>query len=391
VDKLQEMVRLYRKGVGCRETSRLLKMSPNTERLYRVALSKTGLLEGDEYSLPSLEELQDAVKKVLPESFGKQQVSSVLAWKGCVETVIPDNLKSAVIRAAFNVNDVPKLNRSYREFARYYGVKIDPTPIYSPNKKGKVESGVKYVKNNFFKPREFKDIDDANNRLKIWTLEIAGKRIHGTTGKMPLDVFCELEQPVLKPLPKIRYEPVIWAELSVHRDSRIQFEGRLYPVHWQNIGKKVWIRATRLSIEIYLNNQRIDAHPRNRPVSREVYKKYLPEMRAEYGERSRQYWEQKAEAIGKETQDYIKEVFDSDEVLSMLRQVQAIVTFLEKYPKYRAEAACKRASFYGNYQYKSIKTILEQALDFEPLPCVTNTNNTTLNNPRFARKPYEFN
>lgn len=72
---------------------------------------------------------------------------------GVPEVVVPDNLKAAVIRAAFGVDGVAVLNRSYRELARHYGFKVDPTPVRSPNEKGKVESAVKYVKHNFFRPR----------------------------------------------------------------------------------------------------------------------------------------------------------------------------------------------------------------------------------------------
>lgn len=59
-------------------------------------------------------------------------------WFGGVpKTVVPDNLKAAVIRAAFGVSDRHQLelNRTYRELARYYGCKIDPTPVRSPEKK----------------------------------------------------------------------------------------------------------------------------------------------------------------------------------------------------------------------------------------------------------------
>jgi transposase len=61
---------------------------------------------------------------------------------GVVEVVVPDNLKAAVIRAAFRIGARTALNRSYRELARHYGFKVDPTPVYAPEKKGKVESGV---------------------------------------------------------------------------------------------------------------------------------------------------------------------------------------------------------------------------------------------------------
>ena len=52
---------------------------------------------------------------------------------GVPRVLVPDNLKAAVIRAAFGVDDEVVLNRSYRELARHYGTMIDPTPPRSPS------------------------------------------------------------------------------------------------------------------------------------------------------------------------------------------------------------------------------------------------------------------
>jgi transposase len=76
----------------------------------------------------------------------RMHVAAFDAFRG---VVVPDNLKSAVVRAAFGVDDDVILNRSYLELARHYGFQIDPTPPRSPQKKGKVESSVKYVKPTF--------------------------------------------------------------------------------------------------------------------------------------------------------------------------------------------------------------------------------------------------
>ena len=62
---------------------------------------------------------------------------------GAPRTIVPDNLKAAVIRAAFGSSEPCELQRSYRELARFYGFMVDPTPPRSPEKKGKVESAVK--------------------------------------------------------------------------------------------------------------------------------------------------------------------------------------------------------------------------------------------------------
>jgi transposase len=88
---------------------------------------------------------------------------------GVPRTIVPDNLKAAVIRAAFGVSEPGcSLNRSYRELARHYGFKVDPTPPAAPKKKGKVESCVKYVKNNALKGRDGESIDDVNAELERW-------------------------------------------------------------------------------------------------------------------------------------------------------------------------------------------------------------------------------
>lgn len=57
------------------------------------------------------------------------------------------------------------------------------------------------------------------------------------------------------------------------------------------------------------------------------------------------------------------EVFDADAVLSRLRQVQAIVTLLERHPRSRAEAAAERALRTGDCSYRAIRHLLTLGLD----------------------------
>lgn len=57
---------------------------------------------------------------------------------------------------------------------------------------------------------------------------------------------------------------------------------------------------------------------------------------------------------------------------------------LERYPKHRAEAASRRAVFYGSLSYRSLKNILTQALDLEPLPQMI-LSKGGFSRPRLAR------
>ncbi len=314
---------------------------------------------------------------------------------GVVETVVPDNLKSAVIRAAFGLGEDPALNRSYVELARHYGFKVDPAPPRSPEKKGVVESAVKYVKRNFFTPRDFSEsaIAEVNGELDRWVMEIAGDRIHGTTGCRPLEVFGNEEKVALAALPATAYEPVEWKKAKVHPDGQIVFDRRLYPVPWRLLGRELWVRATAKTVSAYWEEARVATYQRGVPVPPEIADQYLPPERAPLRYRSRQYWCERADRLGKEVGEYIREIFDAEDVLSQLRNVQAIVTHLEKFPSHRAKAACRRARYYGNHRYVGVRDILRQGLDSEPLPVSvvpSSPSDPTRSRPRFARSAGEL-
>lgn len=308
---------------------------------------------------------------------------------GVPEVVVPDNLKAAVIRAAFGMGDSPGLNRSYRELARHYGFCVDPTPPYAPEKKGKVESAVKYVKRSFFGAWSPADIDDANEGLTRWNAEVAGLRQHGTTGQVPLEVFEAEERPALLELPAHPFEPVEWKEAKVHRDAHIQFERRLYSVPWKLMGQQVWVRATPSTVAVYANDVRVATHQRRGEKRVETLPEHLPKGRADLRHRSREHWQHRALVMGQDVHRFVHAVFDSDDVLLQLRAVQGIVTLLEKHPKSRAQAACRRALHFGNLTYAGVRDILRKGLDFEPLPEALPLYGR-LDKPTFARSPSEI-
>lgn len=310
---------------------------------------------------------------------------------GGVPTIIrPDNLKAAVIKAAFSPDQPTELNRSYRELARHYDFKVAPTPPYAPKKKGKVERGVKYVKNSFFKGREGQDIDVVRHALADWVNETAGLRTHGTTGKQPKVVFEQQEQDSLLPLPSAPYELVIWKKAKVHKDTHVSFDGRLYSVPWPLVGTDVWLRATPSSVVAYAEDERVATHSRRGPDRRSTIEDHLPEHRRKWRHRKREYWEEVADAMGEEIGQLVREIFDADDVLYQLRTVQSIMKLLESYPLERARAACSRASFYGITSYGAVKKILQKGLDRQPLPTAVELPSGCLSEPKYARNLSEL-
>lgn len=287
---------------------------------------------------------------------------------GVPRTVVPDNLKAAVVRCAFGVDGETALNRSYRELARHYGFIVDPTPPRSPEKKGKVESSVRYVKFNYFRAHMPEDIREARRGLQRWLLEVAGTRRHGTTGKRPAEAFALEEKGCLLQLPASRFELVVWQRAKVHRDCHIVFRREFYSAPWQLVGKEVELRVTRSAVTIYHGDEHVYTHDRVHRGQRATVEAHLPDQRSSLRHRSRTHWESLAYAIGQPVGDYVHAIFESDDVLSKLRRVQAIVTHLQTFPEHRARAACVRALYYENFTYAGIKDILRRGLDLRPLP-----------------------
>jgi transposase len=318
------------------------------------------------------------------ETWVRLHVEAFAELGGVPEVVVPDNLKAAVVRAAFGVGGVTALNRSYRELARYYGFKVDPTPVRQPKKKGKVESGVRYVKRNGMAGLAGTDVDTARAHLARWVDSIANQRIHGTTQRRPADVFAAEEHGALKPLPVVPFVPVIWHQAGVHQDAHVAFGGRLYSVPWRLIKQRVWVRASGHTVDVYAADERVATHERRGRSPRATRDEHLPPERAPLRHRSRAFWETRATGLDPEIGAYIHEVFNADDVLSMLRTVQSIVTHLETFPRERAIAACRRARHYGNYSYGGLKAILRQGLDLQPLPG-GEAPAVQLAQPRFAR------
>lgn len=283
---------------------------------------------------------------------------------GVFETLVPDNTRRAVLRAAFGIDGPTELERSYRELAERWGFRIDPAPPGQPRKRGKVEAAVKYVRSNVLKGRDGQPMDRVQEVLQRWNREVAGERIHGTMGRRPIEVFLQEERPALRPLPPETPERVVWRLAKVHPDSHVTCRGRLFSVPWHLIHEQVWVRACGRSIEVLHHDHPVARHE-DCGVRRTTLEEHLPADRRLLRHRSRVFWEAHAGRIGLETLALVREVFDQDGVLSHLRTVQAIVGYLKCYPQVRAEGASRHARKTGDLSYQGIKRILVEGLDLK--------------------------
>jgi hypothetical protein len=293
-----------------------------------------------------------------------------------------------VIRAAFGIDDGTVLNRIYREQARHFGFVVDPTPPRRPEKNGKVESAVRYIKQNLFKAHAPQDIEEARIGLQRWIEEIANQRKHGTTARRPAEHFAAEEKALLQVLPLERFDLLEWKTATVHRDSHVVFDKALYSVPWPLIGQEVELRVTARTVQVYHADEPIWLHDRVASGRRSTVESHLPDRRAPLRHRSRVYWEEKAVQLGAPVAELVQRIFDADDVLSQLRRVQQIVSLLQQYPTHRACAASQRALHYGNLSYCCVKDILLRGLDLQPIEEKSKLlRGHWSSKPRFSRAP----
>jgi len=287
------------------------------------------------------------------------------SWQGVPQRVVPDNLKAAVVQALV---DDPVLGEAYRRLALHYGFLISPTRPGTPQHKGKVESGVHYVKRNFMAGQTFTDILVANQRLKVWVQEQAGSREHGTTHRAPWRLFVEQERAALQPLPA---EPFTLCELKmvkVHPDCHVTLDGSFYSVPYRYCGQRLEAYVYEQWIEIYQGSELVSTHPRCPQAGQwQTRLEDYPEDKVAYQQRNPRFCRQLAAAVGPATAQVVEQLL-AERPLDRLRAVQGILRLQETVGPQRLEAACARALYYGDIRWRRIKEILNAALDREPLP-----------------------
>ena len=314
---------------------------------------------------------------------------TVATWLGCHRRafewfggvpgrLIIDNAKCAITKAC--AHD-PEVQRSYADAACGYGFRIDACPPHDPQKKGIVESGVKYLKGNFLPLKEFRDLTDLNTQVRLWVMEEAGLRRHGTTGESPLALFA-VERTVLRPLPAVAPDLGVWSQVSVYRDGYVQFDYAYYSAPFALIGKTLWLKASDGLVSLYHEFQLVAAHARadRRGVRRTVNDHLPPEARAFFAH-DRNWCLAQAERIGPACVNLIGTLL-TDRIQERLRAAQGVLRLEKRYGSSRLEAACARAMAHGSPFYRTVKAILAGNHDLLDSPAPTSDK---LHSGRFAR------
>jgi transposase len=148
----------------------------------------------------------------------------------------------------------------FLDFARYWGFVPRLCRPYRPQTKGKIESGIGYVRHNFLAGCQPDDLAGTRGQLLDWTARVAHQRVHGTTHRVVAEAWEE-ERPHLLPVAgRPPYPLVIQQVRRVARDAYVDYGTNRYPVPWRAAGRQVWVREAEGFLEIVREEETLARH-----------------------------------------------------------------------------------------------------------------------------------
>jgi transposase len=301
---------------------------------------------------------------------------------GIPRYLVIDNFPAAVT-GADPLN--PRLTRGFLEYAQYRGFFADPARPRHPKDKPKVENGVNYVRERFFKGGDFRGLADLRLQARHWCLETAGQRVHGTTRRLPLVVFQEEEQSQLLPWDSEPYDVPDWKRVTVHPDHHIAYRYALYsaPSSTCPPGTKLEVRGDSKLVRLYRRGILAKVHPRQPRGGRSTDPEDYPAELTAYSLRSPNHMRRQLAELGGNVGAFGERLLGGPTPWSKLRQAHKVLRLGERYTPARLNGALE----VDLIDVRRLERILVQALEEEATPVTT----TAVIPPgRFARPGSAF-
>jgi hypothetical protein len=275
---------------------------------------------------------------------------------GVPKTLVPDNLKAAVINADWYD---PDLNPKLQSFCEHYGTVLLPTKPRTPRHKGKVERGVDYVQNNALKGRSFSSLTEQNEYLLHWESSVADTRIHGTTRKQVQQLFLNNERSALNPIPLERFTNFREAQRKVSRDGHFAVEKSYYSVPPEYLGRVLWVRWDARLVRVF--NDRMElicTHARKAEGQFSTHREHIASAKISPIERGADWPLQKVGFIGPKTRNWSHGLM-ANRGVQALRVLHGLLNLSHKHPSRVIEQACETAHANECYRLRSIRQLIK--------------------------------
>ena len=290
--------------------------------------------------------------------------SHVLAFRfyeGIPNILVPDNLKAAVIS---HKKGVVKLNESYADMGRHYGVAIEPARPYKPQDKSKVELGVKAIQRWILmklRHHTFFSVDELNQQINL-LLDGYNHKIIRRLGKSRTELFETLDKPSLHPLRANNYIYKEFKTLTVGVDYHIELDGSGYSVPFKYLGKKVDVTYSSTSVMIAIGGEMIAHHLK---LSQPYHDSTLLEHMPKDHEYQHEKWNPRrilnwANSMGASTTALMESIMNSrSHQVRGYRSCMAILSFSKTYGSPALEMASSVANELNIHKVTSIESMLK--------------------------------
>lgn len=312
------------------------------------------------------------------------------AWRffGAVaRRIVPDNMSSVVVKA--HATD-PVLHRAFLEYAQWRGFFVDPARVRHPQDKPRVENQVAYVRERWFAGEKFRaDLDELRVAAATWCREVAGARVHGTTRRVPREVYEAEERPHMLALREGTFDLPTWTTAKVHPDHHAQVARSLYSLPTRFIGKRLDVRVDRTSVQFFLGGEMLKVHQRVAPGKRSTDPNDYPVGKADYALRSVDKLKERAREQGEQVGLFAERLLDGPLPWVRMRQGYGLLRLCERYGAPRVDALCARALAFDVLDVARIERMLKAAHRVEE-DATTNGKVVRLPEGRFAREASSF-
>lgn len=305
---------------------------------------------------------EEVVRDQRVETFIRCHRNAFEYFGGVPARVKLDNLKAGVMAPSFYE---PVLQQQYAEFLAHYGCVGTPCRVRKPEHKGKVESGVKYVKNNFFRGLKQEDRcwEGLQDKLSAWTQK-ANSRKHGTTRQIVREAFEASEKAALLPLPSTRYDFMRWEQRKVNRYGHITFDCSYYSVPHNLVDKEVIVQSNGAVLRVLINQQQVALHEiASNPGTYITRQEHLPDHKQE---QSIDHFREKLAQIGPQTLALLEAIITHNRN-HWKDKARGIWSLKKQHASEIIDKACSLALEYQLYSYRSVKDICIR-LEHPPAP-----------------------
>ncbi len=295
-------------------------------------------------------------------------VRALEAIGGVPELIVPDNTKTAVVKACLYD---PQVNRTYTEMATHFGTAILPARPRKPRDKAKVEQAVLIVERwllGRLRHRIFHSLAEVNAAISELMHELNEVRPLRRLGVTRRRLLEEIDRPALKLLPTTPYEYAEWKNCRVGIDYHVDVAHHYYSVPHRFLRAEVQARLTARTVEVFLRGERIAAHLRGGGNHKHTtLSEHMPSSHRRYAGWTLDRIRADARRIGPATAALCELILESRPHPEQgFRACLGIVRLSGSFGAQRLEAAAERALEIGAKTYGSVKSILDNSLDRRP-------------------------